>query len=197
MIDLPAKLALVVIDVQKGFDDPRWGRRNNPQAESNIRKLLEAWRRAHMPVIHTQHCSTERDSPLRAGVSGNEIKEIAAPRPGEPVLRKSVNSAFIGTRLEPLLRKKRIGAIVLVGITTDHCVSTTARMAGNMGFDTYVVSDATATFDRNGPDGVTYKAEEIHAVNLASLHKEFATITDTDSLLTRLRSGRVRRPRPH
>jgi nicotinamidase-related amidase len=183
LIDLPSKPALIVIDVQKGFDDPRWGRRNNPQAESNIRKLLEAWRRAHMPVIHTQHCSKERDSPLRPGVSGNAIKEIASPLPGEPVLRKSVNSAFIGTRLEPLLRRKRIRAVVIVGITTDQCVSTTARMSGNMGYDTYVVSDATATFDRIGPDGRTYKAEEVHAVNLASLHKEFATVIDTQSLL--------------
>jgi nicotinamidase-related amidase len=186
LIDLPAKTALIVIDVQKGFDDPRWGKRNNPQAESNIRRLLDAWRRAHMPVIHSQHCSKERDSPLRPGVSGNEIKKIAAPRPGEPVLRKSVNSAFIGTRLKPLLRKKRIGTVVLVGITTDHCVSTTARMAGNMGFHTYVVSDATATFDRTGPDGRMYEADQIHAVNLASLHKEFATIIDTKSLLKKL-----------
>ena len=151
-----------------------------------------------MPVIHSQHCSKERTSPLRPGVSGNEIKEIAAPRAGEPVLRKKVNSAFIGTGLESLLRRKRIRAVVLVGITTDHCVSTTARMAGNMGFDTYVVSDATATFDRTGPDGRTCKAEEVHAVNLASLHKEFATITDTKSLLknlSRLTSGRLGRGR--
>jgi nicotinamidase-related amidase len=186
LVDLPTKPALVVIDVQKGFDDPRWGRRNNPQAESNIRKLLEAWRSAHMPVIHTQHCSKERDSPLRPGNPGNEIKEIAAPRRGEPVLRKTVNSAFIGTRLDQLLRKKRVGAVVLVGLTTDHCVSTTARMAANMGFVTYVVSDATATFDRTGPDGITYGADEIQSVNLASLHKEFATVIDTESLLKKL-----------
>ena len=187
MIDLPAKPALVVIDVQKGFDDPRWGRRNNPQAESNIRKLLDAWRKAHLPVIHTQHLSKEHNSPLRPGAPGNAIKEIASPRPGETVLRKSANSAFIGTRLEPLLKKKRIRAIVIVGITTDHCVSTTARMSGNLGFETYVVSDATATFDRTGPDGRTYRAEEIHAANLASLHKEFATVIDTQSLLKKLR----------
>ena len=186
MFERSAKPALVVIDVQKGFDDPQWGRRNNPQAESNIRKLLDAWRAARLPIIFIQHCSKEKKSPLRRGAPGNDIKEIVAPRRPEPILRKNVNSAFIGTRLEPLLRKKRIRAVVLVGLTTDHCVSTTARMAGNMGFDTYVVSDATATFDRSGPDGRKFKAEEVHSVNLASLHKEFATITDTRSLLKAL-----------
>jgi len=106
-----------------------------------------------MPVIHTQHCSREPDSPLRVCVEGNEIKEIASPLPSEVVLRKNVNSAFIGTDLESRLRSNHVETVVLVGMTTDHCVSTTARMAANLGFDTYVVSDATATFDRTGSDG--------------------------------------------
>jgi nicotinamidase-related amidase len=183
---LPSNTALVVIDVQKGFDDPRWGRRNNPQAEVAIRKLLEAWRRAGMPVIHTQHCSREPNSPLRPSAPGNEIKEMVAPLEGEAVLRKNVNSAFIGTDLERLLRTRGIETVVLVGITTDHCVSTTARMAANLGFETYVVSDATATFDRIGPGGSKYTAEEVHTVNLASLHQEFATVIDSESLLKKL-----------
>lgn len=189
MTGLPNNATLIVIDVQKGFDDPRWGKRNNLQAESNIARILDAWRSAGMPVIHTQHCSREPDSPLRPGVSGNEIKEIAFPLPAEPVLRKNVNSAFIGTDLESRLRSKQVTAVIFVGLTTDHCVSTTARMAANLGFDTYVISDATATFDRSGPDGRIYKAEDIHAANLASLHKEFATIIDTKNLLEKLASG--------
>ena len=186
MDDLPSNATLIVIDVQKGFDDPRWGRRNNPQAESNIERILDAWRRARMPVIHIQHCSREPNSPLRPGVPGNEIKKTASPLPAEPVLKKNVNSAFIGTDLESRLRSNQVKTVVLVGMTTDHCVSTTARMAGNLGFNTYVVSDGTATFDRTGPDGRNHKAEEIHAVNLASLHKEFATVIDTNTLLRKL-----------
>jgi nicotinamidase-related amidase len=139
-----------------------------------------------MPVIHVQHCSKSSESPLRPGVLGNEIKEIVAPFTDEPVLKKSVNSAFIGTDLESRLRSGRVSTVVVVGLTTDHCVSTTVRMAGNLGFNTYVVSDATATFDRTGPDGRAYRAEEIHAVNLASLDKEFATVIDTDNLLKKL-----------
>jgi nicotinamidase-related amidase len=186
LIHLPSNAALIIIDVQKAFDDPRWGRRNNPQAESNIRKLLDAWRRSQMPVIHIQHCSKEPDSPLRPGSAGNEIKEIVAPLPGEPVLRKNVNSAFISTDLQTQLQKNRIETLVIVGMTTDHCVSTTARMAGNVGFNTYVVSDATATFDRTGPDGKPYSAQEIHEANLASLNDEFAKITTSQKLLNAL-----------
>jgi nicotinamidase-related amidase len=188
MVDVPMNAAIVVVDVQKGFDDPRWGRRNNPQAESNIGRLLKAWRKSRMPVFYIQHCSKIADSPLRAGTPGNEIKDNVAPLSEEPVIKKTVNSAFIGTDLESQLRRKGIGTLVIVGITTDHCVSTTARMAGNMGFDVYVVSDATATFDRAGPDGKTYNAELIHEVNLASLHNEFATIVETESILGRVRS---------
>ena len=189
MTEAQSKPTLLVIDVQKGFDDPKWGRRNNPQAELNIKKLLEAWRRMGMPIIHAQHCSKEPNSPLRPGFSGNEIKETVAPLPEEPVLRKNVNSAFIGTDLESRLRKNQVTTLVIVGLTSDHCVSTTARMSTNLGFKTYVVSDATATFDRTGPDGRTYPADEIHAVNLASLSEEFASIIDTNSLLNRIHSG--------
>lgn len=189
MMDALANSALIVIDVQKGFDDPRWGRRNNPQAEANIKRVLEAWRRMRLLVIHTQHCSTEPNSPLKPGAAGNSIKEIVAPLPGETVLKKNVNSAFIGTDLGHILLAKRIVTVVLVGITTDHCVSTTARMGANMGFGVYVVSDATATFDRTGPDGQLYRAEEVHAVNLVSLHKEFATVIDTETLLNMVSSA--------
>ena len=189
LADFTPNATLIVIDVQEGFDEPRWGRRNNLQAESNVRRILEAWRKAEMPIIHTQHCSTEPDSPLRPGAPGNAIKEIAYPLPTEPVLKKNVNSAFIGTDLESRLRTSRVNTVVLVGITSDHCVSTTARMAANLGFHTYVVSDATATFDRRGPDGKDYGAEEIHAANLASLHKEFATVIDTETLLESLGSN--------
>ena len=176
--------ALLVIDVQRGMDDPRWGERNNPQAEQRIADLLAAWRANGRPVIHVQHASLEPKSPLRADAPGYAFKGEALPRPGEPVFRKHVNSAFIGTELEAYLHDNGIDTLVMAGITTDHCVSTTARMAGNLGFAVTVVEDATATFERTGPDGTHYSAELMHQVSLASLHGEFATVRSTDDVLS-------------
>lgn len=180
---LSAATALILVDVQQGFDDPRWGQRNNPAAEQNIAVLLAAWRRLNRPVIHVQHMSTEPDSPLRPDRPGNALRPEVRPQPDEPVFQKSVNSAFIGTSLEAHLRARQIDTVVLVGLTTDHCVSTTARMAANLGFRVVVVSDATATFERTGPDGEVYTAEQMHRIALASLHREFATVRRTDEVL--------------
>jgi len=178
-----AEAALLVVDVQQGFDDPRWGRRNNPTLEARVAELLGVWRAARRPVLHARHMSTLPSSPLRPGQRGNDFKAVAAPLPGEAVLEKRVNSCFIGTSLDEDLRRSGIGGLVLVGLTTNHCVSTTARMAGNLGYTVWVVSDATATFDRKGPDEVLYPAELVHAMALSDLHGEFAAVTDTRTLV--------------
>ncbi|MEJ2342403.1 MAG: cysteine hydrolase family protein [Gemmatimonadales bacterium] len=180
---IPREAALLLIDVQQGFDAPAWGERNNPDAERNIARLLEAWREAGWPIVHVQHISVEPGSVLGPGQPGAQLKPEAMPRAGETLFQKHVNSAFIGTELETHLRERGIEALVLVGLTTNHCVSTTARMAGHLGFDTYVGDDATATFDRVGHDGRRYGAGEVHAISLASLHAEFATVLGTDQVL--------------
>ncbi len=184
-----AGTALVLIDVQQGLDDPRWGQRNNPDAERNIAALLAAWRQTHGPVIHVQHMSRTPDSPLRPDRPGNAFKPEAVPGPGEPVFQKNVNSAFIGTALEAHLRAQRIDTLVLAGITTDHCVSTTARMAADLGFTVIVVSDATATFERTGPYGDHHSAEQMHRVALASLQGEFAAVRRTGEILAAMRAA--------
>ena len=175
--------ALLVIDVQKGFDDPSWGIRNNHHAESNIALLLASWRGHDLPVIHIQHCSLEPDSPLRPDHLGNAFKDEALPIEGEMLFTKTVNSAFIGTDLEAYLRNHEITSLVIVGLTTDHCVSTSTRMAGNLGFEVTLVSDATATFNRCDEGGVEYSAEEIHKIHLASLHREFCDVQCTQEIL--------------
>ena len=180
---LPNNSVLLLIDVQKGFDDSYWGPRNNPQAENNIAQLLELWRHANRPVVHIQHVSVEPQSPLLPNQEGCEFKDFAQPLSDEPVIQKRVNSAFIGTNLKTLLDNRGFNTLIVVGLTTNHCVSTTTCMAGNFGYQTYVVADATATFDRIGHNGKHYKADEIHDIALASLHGEFATVIQTADLL--------------
>jgi len=183
---LPRDAVLLVVDVQKGMDVyAKDYNRNNPDLERNIARLQSAWRESGRPVIHVQHLSTERNSPLRPGQPGVEIKDEVKPLAGEPVVQKSVSSAFIGTTLEKDLRRRGVTTLVVVGMQTNMCVSTTARMAGNLGFTTYVVSDATATFDNTGPDGKRYGSELLHNVALADLHGEFSTVVDTKTVLER------------
>jgi nicotinamidase-related amidase len=173
--------ALILIDIQKGFDDIAYwgGQRNNPDAENNAAELLKIWRENQLPIFHIQHCSTNPTSLLNATNPGNEFKEMVQPISGEPIIQKNVNSAFIGTNLKQLLDEQKINTLVIVGLTTDHCVSTTTRMAGNFGFDTFIVSDATATFNKKGVDGQLFSAELIHETALASLNGEFATVVTT------------------
>lgn len=180
---IPENAALLVIDVQKGFDHPKWGERNNPQAEKNIGQLLQSWREAGRPIFHVRHLSLQPGSVFAESNEGSQIKETAQPIAGEPVILKNVNSAFIGTTLQAQLTERGIRHLVITGMTTDHCVSTTARMAANLGFEVFFVGDACATFERNGPDGKHYTAQQMHDVNLASLSGEFVTVVDTQSVL--------------
>lgn len=177
--------ALILIDIQKGFEDIEYwgGNRNNPDAEINSGKLLNFWRQNNLPVFHIKHCSTNPISKLFEENSGNEFQDVVKPNEGEPIIKKNVNSAFIGTDLKQKLDDSGISKLVIVGLTTDHCVSTTTRMAGNYGFDTFIVSDATATFDKIGADGQKFSAELIHETALASLHNEFAIVLKTNELI--------------
>jgi nicotinamidase-related amidase len=175
--------ALVLVDIQQGMDAPYWGARNNPAAEQQAATLLRAWRRATAPIVHVQHLSVVPGSPLRPDQPGVALKPEVRPLPGEPVFQKQVNSAFIGTTLEAHLRERAIHRLVVVGLTTDHCVSSTSRMAANLGFDVTVVSDATATFGRTSYDGQYHEPDEIHRLALVSLHGEFATVRSTAAVL--------------
>jgi nicotinamidase-related amidase len=180
----PGAAALLVIDVQRGFDEieatglPR----NNPAAIQRIEALLTTFRRAGAAIIHVRHASSEPGSPFQPDRPGYVVKDEAKEQAGEAVIVKRVNSAFIGTDLEQRLRAAGIRTLVIAGATTNHCVETTVRMGGNLGFEVLLVRDATWTFDRVGPDGETHRAAAVHAMSLANLSGEFARIVKADQV---------------
>ena len=183
MAAIPENAALIIIDVQKAIDNPSWGVRNNPSAEENISRLLERWRTTSRPIIHIRHASRFPDSTYREGQPGADFKEAALPLPGEPVLTKQTGNAFVGTALESLLRDHGIRDVVIAGVITNNSVESTARMAGDLGFRTIVASDATFTFGRKDFDGRARSADEVHAMSLANLDGEYASIQTTLDIL--------------
>jgi nicotinamidase-related amidase len=180
----PDRTALVVVDVQRAFEDAAyWGRRNNPACEANIGRLIGAWRDAGEPVVFVRHDSDEDDSPLRPGHPGNAFRPEVTGDP-DLLVSKQVNSAFHGSPdLAGWLREHDLERIAICGITTNHCCETTARVGANVGFDVLFVLDATHTFDREGPDGTVMSADELARATATSLHGEFARVVATDDLV--------------
>jgi len=177
---------LVIIDMQKGMATSSAGPRNNPEAERNIAALLGAWRRVGAPLVHVQHISRTVGSPFWPGQPGAEFQEVLAPLPSEHVVEKNVPDALINTALERWLRVRGITKLVIVGVSTNNSVEASARTAGNLGFDTQVAADATFAFEKVDYYGTKRTAEEVHAMALANLEGEYATITTTDRLLSAL-----------
>tara|TARA_Y100000385_G_scaffold291843_1_gene373041 strand:+ start:4047 stop:4631 length:585 start_codon:yes stop_codon:yes gene_type:complete len=179
---------LLLIDIQKGLDQWNYygGNRNNPDAELNMANILQYWRSNNWPLYHIKHNSTSVNSPLFPGQIGNEFKDEVMPVKGEIVIEKNVNSAFIGTDLLEKLIQAKANELVIIGLTTDYCVSSTTRMAGNLGFEVKLISDATATFDKRGQNGKKYGAEDIHNIELAILLEEFCKVCSTKELLNGL-----------
>lgn len=183
---LPLDAALIMIDLQKAIDHPSWSERNNPDAEKRVAELLDAWRRTRRPIYHVRHDSTEADSHYRPGQPGNEFKPEAQPLAGEAVIVKRTNSAFIGTDLEAKLRRANQKLLIVTGVITNNSVEATVRMAGNLGFETYLVEDATFTFGRKDWNGTWRAADEVHAMSLANLEGEYCCVVRTREILAAL-----------
>ena len=179
--------ALLLIDLQKAIDDPVWGERNNPWAEANVARLLAVWRARGMPVYHVRHDSTEAQSTYRPGQKGHQFKPEVAPIAGETVIAKRTNSAFIGTDLETKLRAAGHTGLVVAGVITNNSVEATVRMAGNLGFDVFLVEDAVFTFGKRDWRGQWRTADEVHAMSLANLHGEYCTVVTTVDVLREVR----------
>ena len=180
---------LILIDMQKGMANPAVGSRNNPQAEGNIAQLLQAWRAAGAYVVHVRHISRSPTSPFAPGQSGVEFQDALQPLAHEHVLEKNVPDAFINTALERWLRVRGLNEVVLVGVSTNNSVECSARTAGNLGFNTVVVSDASFAFAMRDYAGEQRSADEVHAMALANLDGEYAAIKTTQGLLEQARAG--------
>jgi len=163
--------------------DIKWGERNNLNAEENISEILTLWREKGWKVIHIQHISDNLSSLFHPSNDGFAIKELVEPIDGELVVEKKVNSGFIGTNLEEYLKQNDITTVVITGLTTPHCVSRTTRMSGNLGFNTYLILDATAAFGMRDQNENYYDSDTLHNTSLATLHDEFATIFTTEQLI--------------
>jgi len=175
--------ALVVIDMQIGFDDPRWGHRNNPGAELGALRLVQHWRNRGRQVVFVRHDSADPQSSLFPGSPGNALKPGFEPAWDDWVIAKRVNSAFIGTPLQSRLLTAGIHGLTIAGLTTDQCVSTTARMASNLGFATTVAEDACACFGQTSIEGCQVSAQAMHIAHLTTLHNEFARVAKVTDLL--------------
>jgi nicotinamidase-related amidase len=178
--------ALLIIDMQKGMRSAVAGRRNNPQAEECIARLLSAWRQAHAPVVHVRHISRTPGSLFWPGQAGVEFQEELKPLDTEHIVEKNVPCALTNSGLERWLRIRGITELVIVGVSTNNSVEATARTAGNLGFRTTVVSDATFAFDKADFDGTPRTAAEVHAMSLANLNGEYARIVSTEEALRAL-----------
>ncbi len=175
--------ALMLIDLQKAIDHPNWGERNNPDAEKNAAALLAAWRATNRPIYHIRHDSIEPASHYRPGQPWHDFKPETQPAGAEAVIAKQTNSAFIGTDLESRLRAAGQTMLVVAGVITNNSVEATVRMAGNLGFDTYLVEDAAFTFGRQDWRGTWRTADEVHAMSLANLSGEYCTVVSAADVL--------------
>ena len=187
MKPLAANASLVVIDMQDGINRPTLGRRNNPDAEDNIERLLQAWRSMRHPIVHVRHISRFPESIFWPGQSGAQFQSRFAPLTHEHIVEKNVPDAFAATGLERWLRVRDIGQLVIAGVITNNSIEATARSAGNLGFEAIVASDAAFTFDLRDLNGRLWPAEDVHALSLANIAMDYAAVSSTEEIVTALR----------
>jgi len=186
-IQIDSNAALIVIDVQVGFDDPAFlGKRNNPSADENIQSLIKQWEKHRRPIVVVQHNSKSATSSLHPSKPGNSLKPYVKAITPAFLVTKTVNSAFYGEPdLHQWLQGENIKEVVIIGIQTNMCCETTARMAGNLGYNVIFVPDAMHTFDLEGPNGEVLTADELSRATVINLHGGgFAKIVQTRDLIT-------------
>lgn len=174
--------ALIVIDQQKGIADPKLGPRNNEKAETVILELLSFWRKCNWPIVHVKHRSSECDSVFWPYQEGFEFKSEFLPLAHEMVIEKTTPCAFTKTNLEVMLNTHKVMSVFVTGASTSNSVETTVRTGGCIGFNMVVIEDACFAFAKPDYFGVYRTAEEVHAMSLANLKDEYASIIHSSAL---------------
>ena len=176
--------ALIVVDVQKGFDDEEfWGPRNNPECEDNVERLIAAWREQDWPIVFVRHSSRHPSSPLAPSSPGYAFKDMIT---GEPdlLITKTVHSAFYGdVDLDAWLTEHEISGVAVCGIQTNMCCETTARMASDLGYEMIFVIDATHTFDLATSTRKVHMARQISRFTALTLEADFGNVMRTAELV--------------
>lgn len=185
-MNIDKNAVLLIIDMQEGINDSRFGQRNNCDAERKIHQLLTAWRATLRPIVHVRHLSRSPESVFWPGQPGAEFQVKFVPLAQEHIVEKNVPDAFASSGLERWLRVRAINQVIVTGVITNNSVESTARSSGNLGFDTIVVSDATYTFDLLDLNGRLWPAEDIHTISLTNLAADYASIVSTNGLLGQL-----------
>lgn len=185
-LQIAPNAALIVIDVQQTFDDHGyWGNRDNPDAESNILRLVDHWKDRGLPLVMVTHTSTRPESTFHPDRTSSQLKPFLADTKPTLAVTKTVNSSFLGSPdLAGWLTANGIEQVVLCGIQTNMCVETTARMSGNLGFSTVMAIDACHTFDLQGPDGSVIKAAELSKTTATNMFGgDFAEVVTTQTIM--------------
>ena len=174
---------LVIIDVQRAMDDPRYGIRGQIDAEANIERLLKHWRELGNPVVHIRDNSLDPESPYAPGKSTHEFKSEVTPLDHEPIVDKQTNNAFIGTDLMQVLEEFGSSDVVMCGVHLHQCVESTVRMAGNLGFMVFLPEDCVIAVDVHDKNGNKWTADEVHALTLGILDGDYCKVVHSNDLM--------------
>ncbi|GAA1531543.1 isochorismatase family protein [Actinomadura kijaniata] len=191
--------ALLVIDIQESFRQmPRWQAVSNPAIVERAGRLVGAARERGDLVVWILHTEPGTGNPFDPVTGHVRLMDGLDPEEGEPVLTKTSRNSFTTTGLQRILTERGIRELVVCGIQTEQCCETTARVAGDLGYDVTFVTDATATFPiphRDAPAGRDYAevladprtlgVREIVERTEYALAGRFATIASVDDLAGR------------
>jgi nicotinamidase-related amidase len=183
---LPADAVLLIIDAQEAIDDPRRGAVNPTEADRNIAALIGAWRAEDLPLVHVTR---------RPVASGSPLAPAVPPLDGEVVIVRNATSAFVGADLEARLDELGATTLVLCGALATHALEASARHAGDLGYQVFIVADACWAADTVDLQGRVWPAEDVRALSLGQLKGEAATVVDVATALRAAATAKARQRR--